>query len=107
MPKIRITNLNNQQLTVTGNSARVLDIIHRHHIDWMHSCGKKGRCVTCKMTVVAGMENISERTRPEQKYADMGLLTADQRLACQCTLLGDIVIKVPDQYKLPHVTYTD
>lgn len=107
MSKIVITNLNNQQLLSNNNSRTVLDIIHDNYIDWMHSCGKKGRCTTCKMLVVEGMENISALSKFEKKYTANRQLSEGERLACQCTIHGDIAIKIPEECKMPHVNYSD
>lgn len=76
-------------------------------MDWMHACGGKGRCTTCKMTVISGMENLTSPSPFEQKCIVKGLLDAEHRLACQCAVVGNIRIKVPDENKLPHMDYSN
>jgi len=49
-------------------------------------CGGKGRCTTCKMIVVTGMENLSSKSEPEQKYFREGALEGNERLSCQAFL---------------------
>ncbi|MFZ1808464.1 MAG: 2Fe-2S iron-sulfur cluster-binding protein [Cyclobacteriaceae bacterium] len=107
MVKIVIENLDRKELEVNNSSKTVLNHLHEHYLDWMHACGAKGRCTTCKMVVVSGAENLNEYTEAEIKYRDRGELDQNERLACQTKISGDIVIRVPDSGKLPHVSYSD
>ncbi|MDQ3395644.1 MAG: (2Fe-2S)-binding protein [Bacteroidota bacterium] len=106
MPDIVIENLNNIKLPANNNAKNVLEIIHSHFIDWMHACGGKGRCTTCKMQVISGMKNLSNLSKFEQQCFESEKLTENERLACQAKLLGDVVVRVPDNNKLPHMTYS-
>lgn len=107
MVKITIKNLFNKSIQGQDNHNSVLTIIHENYIDWMHTCGAKGRCTTCKMTVIDGMENISARSKNEIIYIELNMLNDNERLACQCTIKGDVLISVPDEYKIPHVSYSE
>lgn len=109
MPKITIINLSNQEILISPTDLRksVLTYIHEFGIDWMHSCGKKGKCTTCKMIIIEGMENLESLTPSEEKFKEEKKLLDNERLACQAKLVGDITIKVPKQYQLPHIQYTD
>ncbi|MDN5203334.1 2Fe-2S iron-sulfur cluster-binding protein [Fulvivirgaceae bacterium BMA10] len=107
MLKIVIRNLNNKTIISNNNSKTVLNIIHEHYVDWMHACGAKGRCTTCKMIVLEGAENLSEDSPFEKKCRSLNKIESNERLACQCTLEGAIIIKVPQEYKLPHQSYSD
>jgi len=106
MVKITIENLGKKELLVSDLSLPVLRHIHNHFIDWMHECGGKGRCTTCRMAVISGMENITAMTPAELKYRSLGELGLNERLTCQVRVKGDIVIRVPDACKLPHLHYT-
>ncbi|HRI78138.1 MAG TPA: 2Fe-2S iron-sulfur cluster-binding protein [Cyclobacteriaceae bacterium] len=107
MVKIVIENLGQKEVNITDTDKSVLHQLHAHFIDWMHACGGKGRCTTCKMTVIAGKEHLSPLTHAEKKYAKEGLLKEDERLACQVTIRsGSLIIRVPEESKLPHVHYT-
>lgn len=108
MVKIVIKNLNNRILLAPyNNSSKVLNIIHGHNIDWMHACGGNGRCTTCKLTVLEGWDYLSPMTNVELHFRLLGQLLEQERLACQCEVLGDILINVPDDSKFPHMTYSD
>lgn len=106
MPKITISNLNNKQVVSHNNSKTVLSIMHENFIDWMHACGGKGRCTTCRMKILDGHGQLSVLSDFEQKMRQAHRLGIDERLACQCTLDGDITVEVPEDCKLPHLQYT-
>lgn len=107
MVKITIENLAKKEVIGSDDRISVLKLIHENGIDWMHACGGKGRCTTCKMIVVKGMENLSSITPVEIKYQEAGQLNSNERLACQTRPLGEVYIRVADEFKLPHVNYMD
>ncbi len=106
MVKIVIENLGKKELLVNNSAKAVLAYFQDHFIDWMHACGGKGRCTTCKMTVICGWENLSPLTDAELKYKKEGKLSTTERLACQAKVNGDLIVQVPEEGKLPHVIYT-
>jgi 2Fe-2S ferredoxin len=106
MVKIVIENLGKKELLVNDFSLPVLRHLHGHFVDWMYACGGKGRCTTCKMVVLSGMENISPLSTAEQQYRREGALAENERLTCQAFISGDILIRVPAEFKLPHVPYS-
>ena len=107
MPQILIKNLDNRLIASNDNSQTVLNIIHDHQIDWMHACGAKGRCTTCKLVVLNGLEALSEISAPEIKFRELGRLKDHERLACQSRLLGDIEVMVAEENKFPHIEYSE
>ena len=75
--------------------------------DWMHACGGKGRCTSCRATVLEGHDVLSGLTGAEKRFADAGRLSENERLTCQAVLeAGDVVISVPAACQLPHINYT-
>ena len=106
MVRILIRNLR-KSINVTDLSKSLLGHLQEHRVDWMHSCGGKGRCTTCKTCIVEGAENLEPLTAAEWKYRGQGLLNDNERLACQVKLHGDVVLEVPDEGKLPHMKYLD
>ncbi len=108
MPKIVIENLFNHTIDLAPSASKVIEIIHESGIDWMHACGKKGRCTTCKLIVKEGMDNLSELTDRELVYRNQGRLKANERLACQAVLKsGDLRVRVAEQNKFPHIIYSE
>lgn len=54
------------------------------------NCHGMGRCTSCAVEVVTGLENLSPRTRAEEgKFKSK----PNSRLACQTQVEGDITIK--------------
>ncbi len=58
------------------------------------SC-KAGVCVSCIINVVKGMENLGEKTENEKATLEGFGAKPNQRLACQCTVNGDVEIENP------------
>lgn len=106
MTHIIIKNLFNKTILANNGTQTALDVIHDNYIDWMHTCGKKGNCTTCKMIVLEGSENLSPLSANENRFRSLNRLAANERLACQTEVRGDIVVEVPAIYKLPHIKYS-
>jgi len=103
--KITIENLGEKEVTASG-TATLLQHLHAAGVDWMHACGGKGRCTTCMCVVTQGHEHLGTLTAAEQRYRQQGALQPGERLACQATLHGEVRLRVPEEYKLPHLAYT-
>ena len=104
MSTIIIENLGQKIEAQPGET--VLQAAWRHEIDWMAMCGGKGRCVTCMFTVRAFTAELPPLTDREKAYSDRKLLPENHRLACQCVPKGDLVVKIPKDYQLPHQQYS-
>ena len=107
MARIMIENLFNKCLQAPDHSKTLLEHFQEHNIDWMHSCGGKGRCTTCKVIVKEGEEHFPDLTSAEKKYFLEGALSVHERLACQTRIDGDVCVSVPPEYQLPHMKYSD
>ena len=104
MARIVIKNLG-KSFETADFSKSILFLLQNEGIDWMHACGGKGRCTTCKVIVLEGENNLRPSTSAELRYQKQGLLHAGERLACQVKICGDVTLKVPDEGKLPHLIY--
>ena len=108
MLKITIQNLFQKEIISLHVDRKVIDLIHENHIDWMHACGKKGRCTTCKIMVVEGMANLSPLTDREENFRETGSLATHERLSCQAKLVkGEIVFRVAEENKFFHMDYSE
>ena len=111
MTKIVIQNMNAVEFSV-DKQKNILDNIHYQHIDWLHSCGGKGKCTTCKMIIKKGKELLTPKSAIEKQFINQGTLTENERLSCQCRLKSSsseedrLVICVAQDNKLPHIAYT-
>lgn len=107
MPEIIIRNLKGRKISVPEGCPHLLKAIHNEGIDWMFSCGGKGRCTTCAAKIIEGSELLSTPTGVEVSYRKQGRLTKNERLTCQCLHEeGTVVIETPKRYRFPHVDYT-
>jgi 2Fe-2S ferredoxin len=104
--KIKIENLDNRIIQGEDRTKTLLKHLQDNHIDWLHACGAKGRCTTCKAIIVAGSAGLSAPTRFEERYFQTRELQAGERLACQVLVDGDIIVRVPEEGKLPHIVYS-
>jgi 2Fe-2S ferredoxin len=103
--RIVIANWSGKVLDVKDSTKSLLKHFQDFSLDWMHSCGGKGRCTTCKAIIVSGGENLSSITPAELRYRHQGLLADGERLCCQVRAVGDVTVEVPEEYKLPHIDY--
>lgn len=107
MVKIIIENLGQKEVTAPGPNKTALQVFQSNYIDWMHACGGKGRCTTCKMIIAEGEDHLGDLTAAENDYRRLGLLKDNERLACQARVSGNLRVIVPEESKLPHLRYTD
>lgn len=106
MPELIVQNLKGAKIQVEHGQT-LLKAIQAAGYDWMHACGAKGRCTTCRIIVLDGMEHLGSLSPGEQRYRDRHRLKDNERLTCQCMLTaGKVTGKVPDQTKLPHMSYS-
>ena len=56
------------------------------------SCGGQAVCTKCVVKVIDGMSNLSPETPDEADMRDIHEFKKDERLSCQCKVLGDITI---------------
>lgn len=106
MPKLTVQNLAGLTVKIAPGQT-LLQALQAEGQDWMHACGGKGRCTTCRIIVLEGLAHFGPLTEAEMRYRNRGRLQENERLACQCTLAsGDALGKVPEQTKLPHLKYS-
>lgn len=106
MPEVTIKNLRSKTIHCKSKTEeRLLDVLLLE-IDWMHACGGKGRCTTCAAVIIAGQDQLNEYTEAEKRFINLGRLKKNERLSCQVVVKGDVIIEVPEAYKLPHIDYS-
>ncbi|GHA69032.1 2Fe-2S iron-sulfur cluster-binding protein [Pontibacter akesuensis] len=106
MPKLRVQNLFGLEVAVAEGQT-LLKALQAQGTDWMHACGGKGRCTSCRIVVQQGLPNFSPLSAAELRYREKGRLKDNERLTCQCTLTGgEVTGNVPEQTKLPHMKYS-
>ncbi|MEP1034303.1 2Fe-2S iron-sulfur cluster-binding protein [Ekhidna sp.] len=106
MPTVVIANLKSKSIHCEDKRESLLNILLTA-TDWMHACGAKGRCTTCKVKIITGMDHLTPRTKAEEHYSKLNKLRENERLTCQTFLGGDVTIEVPLETQLPHLTYSE
>ena len=105
MPLLTIENLPGAAVPVPAGATLLAALQTAGH-DWMHACGANGRCTTCRVQVLLGLENLSPPTEAESRYRAAGRLLPSERLTCQARLpAGAVTGRVPEATQLPHVQY--
>ena len=107
MARIMIENLFKKTILADDHTKTLLDHFQANHVDWMHACGGKGRCTTCKVIVVEGTSFFERPTKAEIRFRQEGALGPGERLSCQARVHGDVRLRVPKEYQLPHIRYSD
>lgn len=106
MIEVQIENL--PHAVVKGpEGKRLLDLILESGVDYMHACGGKGKCTTCKAIVTRGIEHLGDETPAEHRFREAGKLLDHEVLACQRIPHGSVSLRVSREYYMPHLTYTD
>ncbi|RDC65267.1 2Fe-2S iron-sulfur cluster-binding protein [Adhaeribacter pallidiroseus] len=106
MPILRIQNLFGKGINVASGQT-VLQAILESGLDWMHACGAKGRCTTCRLVITAGEAHFTALTAAEHKFRNQNRLKDNERLLCQCMLPGgEVSGYIPEQTKFPHISYS-
>ncbi len=76
----------------------ILDVAHDNDIELQHNCGAVCACSTCHVYVEEGMDNLPEISDKEEDFIDRAVNPSiNSRLACQCKISSDLVVKIPDQ----------
>ncbi len=58
-----------------------------------HICGANGRCSTCRVIILDGLENCAPRNPKEQAIAELLQFVPEVRLACQATVYGSVKLR--------------
>ena len=57
-------------------------------------CKLKPVCGKCKVSIIEGMENISESKTLEKEYMEAQGYLPFERLACLCRVKGDSIVEI-------------
>jgi adenylate cyclase len=66
----------------------LLESLRQAGVPITHACGGRGRCSTCRVRVIEGLERCEPRTEDEALIAAKLSLPDDTRLACQLRVVG-------------------
>lgn len=71
----------------------ILEATLAANISHTHACGGEGKCSTCRVSIINGIEKCYPRNQAEQLIADTLNFPEEIRLACQTKLKGNISIR--------------
>ena len=77
----------NKKIEISSDET-ILTASIRKEIPHLSACGGVGKCSTCRINIISGLENCSVRTEDEIKLADRLNLPETVRLACQTKVCG-------------------
>ncbi|MCH7879914.1 MAG: 2Fe-2S iron-sulfur cluster binding domain-containing protein [candidate division Zixibacteria bacterium] len=93
----RVTFLPTETETEAEEGASILDAALDADVDIDHNCGGNCACSTCHVIIEEGYDTLNPVTEDEQDMLDEAVgLTEKSRLACQCLLTKNVVVRIPD-----------
>jgi 2Fe-2S ferredoxin len=94
MPKIRFVPPDIEIETESG--VTLLDAALDNNIWIDHNCGGNCACSTCHVVIEEGFDSLNEVSEDELDMLDeVEDLTESSRLACQCRVSSDLVVRIP------------
>jgi 2Fe-2S ferredoxin len=95
MPKIRFLPVETEVEVAEGTT--ILDAALDHNVPLNHNCGGNCACSTCHVVVEQGFESLGEISDDEAEMLEEATgLTELSRLACQCQVSRDLVVRIPE-----------
>ena len=93
MPKVHIET---DDLTVeVKDGYAMIDMCEDYDTSILFGC-RDGACGACMVRVKKGGEHLSKMGDDERDFLETMAAEPDERLACQCTVHGDVVVEVSD-----------
>jgi len=90
-----LTRSGTRVIEIPDSAKALLTILLQHKVPVASSCGGEGVCAKCQIEVVEGKENLSSVTEIEQLAKDRFGWKSQQRMSCQCYVLGDCTVTTP------------
>ena len=96
MPKILFLP-SNEEVEVEAGIA-LLDAALDNNIQIDHNCGGNCACSTCHVILETGFASHGEKSEDEEDMLEEAEgVTESSRLACQCKVTGDLVVRIPEK----------
>lgn len=96
MEMIKVTlSQGDKQVEVPLRKGLGLQALARHS-QWIEFDCREADCGICICRVNAGAENLSPPTPPEADFLRAMHADANERLACQCRVFGDVSLDIDD-----------
>ena len=89
----KVTFLPDNKTCEATNGLTLLEIAKNNNIPHVNACGGEGKCTTCRLLVLDGVQNCSSETEQEKALKSKAHTTDEFRLACQTTISGDVTVR--------------
>ena len=73
----------------------MIDMSEEHDTSILFGC-RDGACGACMIKVIDGAENLTSMGEDEKDFLATMAAEPEERLACQCKVLGDVKIEVSE-----------
>ena len=93
MPKLTIKT--DEKTIEVPENAKIIDICENEDTSILFGC-RDGACGACMVRVLKNPQNLSKMEEHERDFLETMAATDDERLACQCKVLGDVEIEVSE-----------
>ena len=94
MPKVKFLPQDVEIEVEEGKT--LLDAALDNNIRIDHNCGGNCACSTCHVIIEEGFDSLGEISEDEEDMLDEAeSLTDTSRLACQCKVVQDLVVRIP------------
>lgn len=92
----KVTFLPGGEVVEVKEGTTILDAALDNNILIDHNCGGNCACSTCHTVIEEGIESLSAMTEDEEDMLDeVESLTETSRLACQCRITQNLVVRIP------------
>lgn len=93
MPKVNITT-DKKTIDVPQGYA-MIDMCEDHDTSILFGC-RDGACGACMVRVLEGADHLSPMKDDERDFLETMAAEPNERLACQCKVLGDVTLEVSE-----------
>lgn len=93
MPTLTVKTDKKNIIVEYGSS--IIDVCETEETSILFGC-RDGACGACMIRVVDHPENLSQMEDHEKDFLETMAAREDERLACQCKVLGDVTIEVSE-----------
>ncbi len=90
---VKIEFLPDNKICEVESGESILQTAARNGIPHVNACGGEGKCTTCRLLILQGIENCSPETEKEIVLKEKAHTTDEFRLACQTTITGDVTVR--------------
>ncbi|UCE24628.1 MAG: 2Fe-2S iron-sulfur cluster binding domain-containing protein [Candidatus Zixiibacteriota bacterium] len=96
MPKVKFLPSGTEVEVPEGKI--LLDAALDNNVKIDHNCGGNCACSTCHVIVEQGYESLNEMSEDEEDMLDeLENFSETSRLACQCRVTSDLVVRIPEK----------